>query len=170
MRLARSRWLRSVPKKTGTTAQSLAGSAPALAGGAGMGAADLVVGRVAPSPAPPLVASSLLALAPGGSGGGAGDATAGDGGVGDAEGSEVVGAEGGGDAGAEEGGAAARRMANVSFLASEPVGGGDGAAVLGAGATARGVGADTTGGGDLTPGAGLGADGGAMSLAKAGRL
>jgi len=80
MRFGRSRRLRSVPKNTGTTAQSLDGAAPAPAGGAAPGATERVVGRSAASPSPPLVTSSLLAPTLGGVGGGPGDPTGGGGG------------------------------------------------------------------------------------------
>src|SRR5262245_30978236 len=111
MRLARSRRLRSVPKKTGTTAQSLGGAAPELTGGAIVGATERVVGRAAPSLSVPLLIASLLAPPLGGIGDGAGEAADGGdgdgeaadggGGVGEAEGSPGAGSEGGDpDAGA----------------------------------------------------------------------
>ena len=95
MRFGRSRRLRSVPKNTGTTAQSLDGAAPAPAGGAAPGATERVVGRSAASPSPPLVTSSLLAPTLGGVGGGPGDPTGGGGG------DDTEGADGGGGKGAD---------------------------------------------------------------------
>src|SRR5215831_1466005 len=110
MRFSRSRRLRSVPKNTGTTAQSDAGAALEPAGGAGAGATERVVRRSAPSLSVSLVISSLLAPTLGGIGGGAGDPT---GGGGDD-------AEGGGGGDGEEAGAGA-----------EEAGGGDGGGIGG---------------------------------------
>ena len=184
MRLGRSRRLRSVPKNTGTTAQSLAGAAPGLAGGAGAGATERVVARADPSLPAPLMVSSLLAPTLGGTGGGAGELTGGgggddaEGGGGDdaegaggddaegAGGGDAEGAGGGDGAGVADaaGGATARSagatdrfMAKVRRLGSAPVGAGGGAeAVLGKGAIGRALGVDKTGG--------------AVSLAKIDRL
>ena len=172
MRFGRSRRLRSVPKNTGTTAQSLDGAAPAPDGGAAPGATERVVGRSATSPSPPLVTSSLLAPTLGGVGGGAGDPTGGGGGDdtegaggGDGEGAgDVPGDVPGdvlgdvpGDPTAGPAGSTDRFMAKVLRLGCAPVGAGGGAeAVLGDGAIGRAVGADPTGG--------------ATSLAKVGRL
>src|SRR5262245_23843719 len=182
MRFSRSRRLRSVPKNTGTTAQSDAGAALEPAGGAGAGATERVVRRSAPSLWVSLVISSLLAPTVGGIGGGAGEPTGGGGGD-DAEGGgggaeEAGGSDGeGASAGAEEAGggdgggsgdvpgeptagpagATDRFMAKVLRLGSAPVGAGGGAeAALGDGDIGRAVGAGPTGG--------------AMSLAKVGRL
>jgi hypothetical protein len=147
MRLGRSRRLRSVPKNTGTTAQSLAGAAPELAGGA----AERVVGRRAPSLSTPLVIASLLAPTLGGIGGGAGEPTGGGGGA-DAEGAGGA----GGDPGAGSAGTTDRFMAKVFRLGSAPVGAGGGAeALFGDGAFGRTVRADP---------------GGVVSLDKVGRL
>src|SRR5215831_11364014 len=176
MRLGRSRRLRSVPKNTGTTAQSLAGAAPGLAGGAGAGATERVVARADPSLSAPLMVSSLLAPTLGSTGGGAGELTGGgggddaEGGGGDdaegAGGGDAEGAGGGdgagvGDAAGETAagpaGASDRFMVTVRRLGSAPVGGGGGAeAVLGKGAIGRALGVDKTGG--------------ALSLAKMDRL
>ena len=177
MRLGRSRRLRSVPKNTGTTAQSLAAAAPGLAGGPGTGAAtERVVGRADPSLSAALMSSSLLAPTLGGTGGGAGELTGGgggddaEGGGGDdaegAGGGDAEGAGGGdgagvGDAAGETAagpaGASDRFMVTVRRLGSAPVGGGGGAeAVLGKGAIGRALGVDKTGG--------------ALSLAKIDRL
>jgi len=186
MRFGRSRRLRSVPKNTGTTAQSLAGAAPAT------GATERVVGRSAASLSPPLVTSSLPAPTlgeldggdadPTGGGGGddaegaGGGATEGAGGGdtegaggGDAEetcGDDTEGAGGGdgkgagdvpGDPTADPPRSTDRFMAKVLRLGSGPVGTGGGAeAVLGDGAIGRALGADPTGG--------------ATSLTKVGRL
>src|SRR5215467_12550787 len=165
MRLGRSRRLRSVPKNTGTTAQSLAGAAPGLAGGPGTGAAtERVVGRADPSLSAALMSSSLLAPTLGGTGGGAGELTGGGGGD-DAEGTDAEGAGGdgagvgdaAGETAAGPAGASDRFMVTVRRLGSAPVGGGGGAeAVLGKGAIGRALGVDKTGG--------------ALSLAKIDRL
>jgi hypothetical protein len=170
MRLGRSRRLRSVPKNTGTTAQSLAGAAPAPPGGPGTGATERVVGRADPSLSAPLTSSSLLAPTLGGTGGGAGKLTGGSGGDdaegagGDAEGAgggDGAGA-GGGDAGDAAGASdrfavSDRFMVKARRLGSAPGGGGGGAeAVLGNGAIGRPLGVDKTGG--------------AVSLAKIDRL
>src|SRR5262245_36009067 len=149
MRLGRSSRLRSVPKNTGTTAQSLAGAALGLAGGAGTGATERVARRAAPSP--PLVMASLLASTLGGIGGGAGAPT-GAGGGDAAGGGGGDGAPGTGSAGATD-----RFMAKVLRLPSAPVGSVGGAeAIFGEGAIGRTVGADPTRGG--------------VSLAKVDRL
>ena len=167
MRFSRSRRLRSVPKNTGTTAQSDAGAALEPAGGAGAGATERVVRRSAPSLSGSLVISSLLAPTLGGIGGGAGEPTGGGGGD-DAEGAGGGAEEAGGGDGEGTGdapgdptagpaGATDRFMAKVLRLGSAPVGAGGGAeAALGDGAIGRALGAGPTGG--------------AMSLAKVGRL
>jgi hypothetical protein len=169
-----------VPKNTGTTAQSLAGAAPGLAGG-GTGVTERVVGRAAPSLSALLISSSLAPTL-GGTGGGGDELTGGGGdeltggGGDDAEGAgdgdteeagdgDAVGAGDGDGAGAGDtaGGATAgsagatdRFMAKVRRLGSAPADGGCGTeAVLGKGAIGR-LGADTTGG--------------AVSLAKVDRL
>src|SRR5262249_21546548 len=113
MRFSRSRRLRSVPKNTGTTAQSDAGAALEPAGGARAGATERVVRRSAPSLSVSLVISSLLAPTLGGIGGGAGDPTGGGGGD-DAE---------GGGGGAEEAGGSDGEEAGAG---AEEAGGGDG--------------------------------------------
>src|SRR5262245_44284155 len=153
MRLGRSSRLRSVPKNTGTTAQSLAGAALGLAGGAGTGATERVARRAAPSLSPPLVMASLLASTPGGIGGGAGAPTG-------AGGGDAAGGGGGGGDGApgtRSAGATDRFMAKVLRLPSAPVGSVGGAEpIFGEGAIGRTVGADPTRGG--------------VSLAKVDRL
>src|SRR5690242_15045219 len=133
MRFGRSRRLRSVPKNTGTTAQSLAGASLEPPGGAAAGATERVVRRSAPSLSGPLAISSLLAPTLGGIGGGAGAPTGGGGGD-DAEGGggDKEGAGGGaegeddvaGDPTVGSAGATDRFMAKVLRLGSAPVGGG----------------------------------------------
>jgi hypothetical protein len=190
MRFGRSRRLRSVPKNTGTTAQSLAGAAPAPAGGAATGATERVVGRSALSLSAPLVISSLLAPTLGGgagdSGGGGGDVPEGGGGD-DAEGGGGDDGGGAGDDDAE--GAGGGDGGGAGGDDAEGAGGGDGegAPTAGpAGATERlmakvlrlgsaPVGADRGAEavlGDGAMGRAVGADptGGAASLAKLGRL
>src|SRR5262245_43840567 len=127
MRLGRSSRLRSVPKNTGTTAQSLAGAALGPAGGAGAGATERVVRRAAPSLSTPLVMVARLASTLGGIGGGAGALTGGGGraatgagGAGDAGGADA--APGTGSAGATD-----RFMAKLLRLTSPPVGSDGGA-------------------------------------------
>lgn len=175
MRFGRSRRLRSVPKNTGTTAQSLVEAVLGLPGSAAVGATERVVGREAPSLSLPLVMSSLLAPTLRGIAGGAGESTGAGGGEaaaaggGGGEGAGCVDGEGagcvdGGGAGCVDGepaggsgGATDRLRAKVFRLGSAPVGAGGGAAaLLGDGATGRAIGADPTAG--------------AASLASIGRL
>ena|SRR5215475_8902072 len=158
MRLGRSRRLRSVPKNTGTTAQSLAVGALEPAGGAA-GATERVVERVASSLSVPLAISSLLAPTLGGIGGGAGEPTGGGGGddaegAGGGDGEDARGdGEGAGAAGGAPtsgcAGATDRFMARDLRFCSAPGAGGGAEAVFGDGAIGRAgrtFGADPIGG------------------------